>query len=205
MGNIKITYYGHSCFTIETDDYSIALDPFDGHVPGYSPLKVSANKVMCSHEHADHNYIEAVNIIRGGQNPFAVTEIHSYHDPEKGALRGTNIIRIFEYGGKRIAHFGDIGVRPTDEQAEMLKGLDAVMIPVGGTYTLDAKEEKALMNELQPKLIIPMHYRLGKYGFGNILELSAFTDQYENVVFSDSSELVLDDQRGVTVLKFKAA
>ena len=200
---IRVTYYGHSCFTLEAENYIIALDPYDDHVPGYAPLKVKANAVLCSHEHGDHAYRDAVEIIPGKKDPFKITEIHSFHDPEGGKLRGTNIIRIFECGGIKVAHFGDIGVRPTDEQVEMLKGLDAALVPVGGTYTLDAKEEKALMDEIKPRLIIPMHYRRGSYGFGNIATIKEFTDLYDSAVYSDdcSVDITNEGPEGVLVLK----
>ena len=206
MTGITITYYGHSCFTIEAEGYSIALDPYDGHVPGYAPLKIEANEVLCSHEHSDHNFREAVLLKTGGENPFKITEIHSYHDPEKGALRGVNTIRIFEHGGLRIAHLGDIGCRPEDEQTEQLKALDAVLAPVGGTYTFDAKEQKAFLDEIKPRVIIPMHYRFGSFGFSNIGTLADFTNLYEagsvNMNGVSSITLTKASPAGVTVLEF---
>ena len=199
---MNIKYYGHSCFTVSEAGYTVAFDPFDG-VPGYEKLAIKADEVLCSHGHFDHDYVNAVEIVRGEKSPFTVTEIHSYHDDTMGSQRGTNVIRILECDGLRIAHFGDIGCRPTDEQVELLKGLDAAIVPVGGTYTLDARQQKVLMDELQPRVIIPMHYRLGGRGFGVLDELSAFTDLYEDVSFAESSELTLtkDTPAGVYALK----
>ena len=73
---MKITYYGHSCFTLESDGYVIALDPYDSGVPGYGDLKLSANKVYCSHGHMDHAYTDAVEIVPAKRpSPFVVTEL----------------------------------------------------------------------------------------------------------------------------------
>jgi L-ascorbate metabolism protein UlaG (beta-lactamase superfamily) len=85
----------------------------------------------------------------------------------------------------------------------MLKGLDAALVPVGGTYTLDAKEEKALMDEIKPRLIIPMHYRRDHYGFGNIATIKEFTDLYDSAVYSDdcSVDITNEGPEGVLVLK----
>lgn len=202
---IKITYYGHSCFTVDCDGYKIAFDPYDGHVPGYAPLSIAANEVLCSHEHADHNYVQAVTLeSAGATRPFTLTEIHSFHDPEEGKLRGTNIIRILEADSLRIAHFGDIGCHPTLKQMELLGNLDVAMVPVGGTFTLDAKQQKSLMDELRPRVIIPMHYRLGKFGFDVIAELSDFTKLYSNVNNVGIQSLVIDKSlSGVYVLNFE--
>lgn len=175
---IKITYHGHSCFTIESEGYAAVLDPYTG-VEGYGELSLKANAVYCSHEHRDHGYREAVEIAAGGDNPFRVTEIHSFHDPEGGALRGTNTIRIFEAGGVKLAHMGDIGCELKAEEKELLKGLDCILVPVGGTFTINPAEAKALMDELNPRTIIPMHYRLEGRGYGVLRELAEFTALYE--------------------------
>lgn len=175
---IKITYHGHSCFTIENDGYSIVLDPFTG-VDGYPELSLKANEVCCSHEHHDHSYREAVELLPPKASPFKITEINSFHDPVGGAKRGPNIIRLFEAGGVKLAHFGDIGCSLKPEEKEMLRGLDCALIPVGGTFTLDAAQAKALMDELKPRTVIPMHYRLGNQGYGVLQELEEFTSLYE--------------------------
>lgn len=201
---MKITYYGHSCFVIEEAGYKIALDPFDG-VPGYSPLHdIEANEASCSHGHGDHNYVAALNLVPKEESPFKITKIESWHDPEMGALRGPNTIRIFEAGGIKLAHFGDIGCRLTDEQMKQLGGLNAALIPVGGHFTIDAKEAKELCDALKPGIIIPMHYRLGKCGYPVIAELSDFTGLYDNVTYIDGNSVeVKGDEKGqVWVLKW---
>ena len=175
---VKITYYGHACFMIESDGYSIVLDPYTG-VEGYPELSVKANEVCCSHEHFDHNFKEGVELISGSENPFKITEISSFHDPEGGKLRGSNTIRIFEAGGVKLAHLGDIGCELKPEEKELLKGFDCIMVPVGGTFTIDPLQAKALMDELDPRTIIPMHYRADGRGIPVLRDISEFTALYE--------------------------
>ena len=175
---VKITYYGHSCFMVESDGYSIVLDPYTG-VEGYPELSLKANEVCCSHEHFDHNFKEGVELINGAENPFKITEIASFHDPEGGKLRGSNAIRIFEAGGVKLAHLGDIGCELKPEEKELLKELDCIMVPVGGTFTIDAAGAKKLMDELNPRTIIPMHYRSEGRGIDVLKDVSEFTRLYD--------------------------
>ena len=115
---MKITYYGHSCFTIASGGFSVAVDPYDKSVEGYPLLALKANKVYCSHGHFDHNYVQAVEIVPAKEDPFKVTEIEIPHDKEGGAKRGMNTIRIFEAEGKKIIHFGDTGCMPAEDVIE---------------------------------------------------------------------------------------
>jgi len=181
---IILKYFGHSCFIIDFDGYSIALDPFSG-VPGYKDVSICANEVLCSHEHGDHNFREGVRIIpKKRPDGLKITEINSFHDSEGGRLRGTNTLRIFEYEGQRIMHCGDLGVMPDENQLLLMKELDLVLIPVGGTYTFDAEESKAFCDLIRPRVIIPMHYKTASFGFENIGSLDEFTRLYEEA-FSD--------------------
>ncbi len=89
MGNLLITWHGHSCFTVSYHNYSIVLDPYaPGSVPGLAPLSLTANRVLCSHEHSDHGFTEAVSVKEPqGPNPFNIMKIDTYHDDAQGALR----------------------------------------------------------------------------------------------------------------------
>ena len=143
MNSISITWNGHSCFTVEKDGFSIVFDPYGPNtVPGLAPLSLTADMVLCSHEHGDHGYTDAVTLKHSGtKNPFSITKIDTWHDPEQGALRGPNRIHILESDGLKIAHMGDIGCPLIREQKDLLKHLDAILIPVGGYYTIDAVQE----------------------------------------------------------------
>ncbi len=201
---MKITYFGHSCFLIESAGYRIVLDPFTD-VPGYKALDVEAELCLCSHEHGDHAYRDGVRL-SGKQlaNPFKVTDLESYHDDAKGAKRGKNIIRILEAEGIRVAHFGDLGCEPNTAAKEILSGVDVALLPVGGTFTIDPAEAKALIEKLKPVMTIPMHYRSASSGFDVIASLEDFTKQFENVEILGKSSIELPaGKKGIVVLNFE--
>ncbi len=201
---MKLTWHGHSCFTLEAGGCTVALDPYgDGSVPGYAPLALTADAVLCSHEHGDHGARDKVTLSGKGCS-IPVEEIHTFHDPERGALRGPNIIRIFSAEGMKVAHLGDLGCELEPEQKEKLKGLDAVLIPVGGHFTIDAKQAKALVDELKPRVVVPMHYRWPGHGYGVIgpledyLELCGDAVKYEG----NTLELTRDTPAQTAVLTY---
>lgn len=164
---MKITWIGHSCVKVEKNGYSVVIDPYeDGSVPGLLPVKEQASAVLCSHEHGDHNYRKGVELDESLAEPLQILLIDSYHDDAKGALRGPNRIHILTDGTERIAHLGDLGCMLDEKQLEMLKNVDVLLIPVGGYYTIDAKQAYELCQKIAPKLIIPMHYRDDELGFG---------------------------------------
>ena len=149
---MKIKYLGHSCFQIFSETQSVVIDPYsDGSVPGLEPLRVKANAVYCSHQHADHNGVSCVDF-DGEDTDFTRTQIASWHDDQQGALRGPNTIQIFECEDKRIAHLGDLGCDLDDEQRAQLQDLDVLMIPVGGYFTIDAKQAAKIVLELKPTM-----------------------------------------------------
>ena len=173
---MKITYYGHSCFVLESGGYKLALDPYDSMVPGYGDLNIEANKVYCSHGHMDHANVAAVRILGADRpSPFVVTEVEVPHDDAGGSKRGFNFIRIFSAEGKKVVHFGDTGIIPDDSILDMLRGADAALIPVGGVFTIDPAQAKALADAIEPGTVIPMHYRKGSQGLKPVAELSDFT------------------------------
>ncbi|MCD7744925.1 MAG: MBL fold metallo-hydrolase [Lachnospiraceae bacterium] len=164
---LKITWIGHSCFKLEKDGYTIITDPYaDGSVPGYTPVHEKADMVLCSHEYADHNFRDGVELIERSGLPFHVEVIETYHDEVCGKKRGPNKIFIIDDGENRVAHFGDLGCELTPEQMEKLQNLDVAMVPVGGYFTIDAKQAADTVCLLKPEIVIPMHYRSVKYSFG---------------------------------------
>lgn len=207
MGKLKLTWHGHSCFTLEENGYAIVLDPFgDGYVPGFGNLRLEADEVLCSHGHDDHNAVQCVKIRKEAatkKNPFSITEIHSWHDDANGAKRGDNIIRIYDDGEYRIAHMGDIGCQPTPEQKEELKGIDVMLMPVGGFFTMEPEEVRALVGELAPRMLVPMHYKGKGFGYDVIAPLEKYTSLCSDVILLDQSELSLPEDltSGTVVLK----
>jgi len=202
--NMKITWLGHSCFKIESQGYQIVLDPYqDNTVPGYTRIREQANQALCSHGHRDHCGVECVSLRQGVSSPFTIETISTWHDNKKGDLRGNNIIHILNDGQCRIAHLGDLGCDLTQEQKNNLQGLTALLIPVGGHYTIDAVQAKQLVDELVPTAVIPMHYRGDCFGYAEIGTLNQFTSLCSDVVTYPSSELELTPQisRQTAVLK----
>lgn len=162
---MKIQYFGHSSFKIiSAAGYSVITDPFDGI--GYSMPRVSANAVTVSHRHFDHDFVKAVSgnpmIIEGGAHTVGDIEISSvlsWHDEVKGAKRGKNTIFKFTADGVTVCHLGDLGEPVSCERVKSIAPADVLLIPVGGTYTLDAAEAARYVKAVAPKIVIPMHYR----------------------------------------------
>lgn len=201
---MKIIWYGHSCFAVEADKSTIVCDPYKkGTVPGYAPLALTADAVYCSHEHDDHNGRETVTL-SGNESNISVQELNTFHDDKKGRLRGENIIRILSAEGMRIAHLGDLGCEPEPGQMDRLKGLDALLIPVGGFFTINAKEAKSLIDKLNPRVVIPMHYRTPGHGFAVIEKADKFLKLCDNVIKYDTNvfELTKETPAQTAVLSY---
>ena len=160
---MEIRYFGHSCFAlIDKSGKSVLTDPYTK--VGYElPIGLSADVVTASHAHFDHKYIDAIAYNRlideAGQQASNIIGIESYHDPKKGALRGKNIIYKITIDDIVFCHLGDLGEAVYSEILEKIGKVDVLMIPIGGTYTIDAVQAKAYVDALQPKTVIPMHYR----------------------------------------------
>jgi len=176
-----IEWYGHSCFKITSQGYSLVLDPYrPDMITGLGQYSLEADAVYCSHEHGDHNYREAVKLSgRKNLGTFQVKILESYHDAEKGNKRGKNKITLLESEGLKIAHLGDLGCDLTDEQYNTLQGLDLIMIPVGGYYTIDAIQAKSICDRVKPCVIIPMHFRGDGFGPAPIATVVDFTNLFE--------------------------
>ncbi|MDF3005986.1 MAG: hypothetical protein K0S22_2458 [Oscillospiraceae bacterium] len=190
---MRITWHGHSCFKVETNQGSVVFDPYeDGRVPGYAPLprNLSADAVLCSHQHRDHSAVELVRL-SGSTPTFSVQEISTFHDEVQGEKRGTNKIHIVSAGRIRLAHMGDIGCELTREQLTVLRGVDVLLIPVGGFYTIDATQAKMMADAIGARVVIPMHYRNGYLGYEVIGTLESFTEQCNNVVMYDTNYIVI--------------
>lgn len=199
---MKITYLAHSCFAVEENNYRVVFDPYKpGSVPGCKDLQVTANKVICSHGHGDHNAAEQVEVVPGGECPFAITTIKSYHDDKKGLLRGRNNITILR-GEVSLAHMGDIGCELKDDQYRELAGVDVLLIPVGGHYTIDAAQAKAMADRIGARVVIPMHYRGDGFGYDVIGPVTEFTKLCKDVkYYGDEIEVTPETEKQTAVLK----
>ncbi|MDD5658950.1 MAG: MBL fold metallo-hydrolase [Actinomycetota bacterium] len=163
----KITFYGHSMFVIRSKNgINIGTDPYNEQVKSNLP-DVFANVVTISHSHFDHSNL---NLFKGKPKIIRETGIHdfegisfhgfsSFHDNMRGASRGNNIIFKFEVDGIKFAHFGDYGSTAEEKTISELKDIDIIFIPVGGVYTINHREAINLINKLNPKIAIPMHFK----------------------------------------------
>lgn len=164
---MKIKWLGHSCFLITNDRGTrIVTDPFDETV-GYPVPAVEADIVTRSHDHFDHNHVEAVRgdfQLINGVGSFYVSDVHitgikTYHDEVMGKKRGQNVVYVIEADDMRICHLGDLGHLLDDKTVGEIGPVDILLIPVGGTYTIDAEEAVKVAAQLNPRLIIPMHFK----------------------------------------------
>jgi L-ascorbate metabolism protein UlaG (beta-lactamase superfamily) len=180
---MRIEWYGQSAFRLTSPDASVVIDPFDapalaGHGVQfeYPPIEgASAELLLITHEHGDHNAAHVVSgdpaILRSTagrlESPLGeVTAIASEHDQQAGTMRGPNTIFVFELDGIRVCHFGDFGQSTLrDEQAEAVGAVDLLFLPVGGGPTIGATQGRAIVERLKPRWIVPMHYRTPRIGF----------------------------------------
>ncbi len=163
-----ITWYGQSCFKIQSGEAAIFTDPFDKEI-GLVPPRGQANIVTISHRHYGHNNAGALSggpLVIDGPGEYEtkginIKGIFSFHDNEEGKKHGTNTIYLIEVEGIKICHLGDLGQKKlTDEQLEEIDEVDILMIPVGGKYTIDGEEATEIINQIEPRIVIPMHYRI---------------------------------------------
>jgi len=172
---MTINWHGQSCFQIissrnKNSQTSIVIDPFSENT-GLKVPKLEADILLVSHNHEDHNNIKAIQ-----GNPFLIDSpgeyeikniyiraIPSFHDNSSGKERGFNIIYTIEAEDLKICHLGDFGQKEfSPEQVEKINHVDILMIPVGGVYTISAKETVRIISQIEPSIVIPMHYNLPK-------------------------------------------
>lgn len=196
---LGINWLGHSCFLIRlSNGKRIVMDPYDPSI-GPLPAELTADFVTMSHQHFDHNYLKGVKgkystVQSGGMHEFEgfrVTGIPSWHDEQMGAQRGPNMIYILESEGIKVCHLGDLGVIPSKDELLRLEGIDMLLIPIGGTYTIDPKAADKLISIIKPRIIMPMHYSM-QPGIKRLLPLSDFLEGKENVQYAKPGEYMLD-------------
>lgn len=173
---MQISWLGQSCFHItvaynKQEDIKVLIDPFSEEAAGLKLPALEADILLVSHAHKDHN-----NTAVAKDSPFLIDEpgeyevkdifiqgIPSFHDSVQGKERGNNIIFTIEAEEIKLCHLGDLGEKSlSDEQLEKIGNVDILMIPVGGVYTIDGKEAQPIIAQIEPKLVIPMHYSIPK-------------------------------------------
>jgi L-ascorbate metabolism protein UlaG (beta-lactamase superfamily) len=196
---VKITWIGHACFFIEAREGRLVTDPFAANVPYPFPA-ITAEAVTVSHEHHDHNAVDRVlgrpAAVRGvGKHRASgldILGIASSHDASGGSQRGDNTIFTFALEGIRLAHLGDLGAPLDETQRAALRGVQVLFLPVGGTYTIDARQAGALVRTLPDlRLAFPMHYRTQPLADWPIAPVDEFLRTMDNVRRIESSDVVL--------------
>jgi L-ascorbate metabolism protein UlaG (beta-lactamase superfamily) len=163
---MEISWLGHSCFRIKGSQATIITDPYSPEL-GYSLGKPTARIVTVSHEHAGHSYVQGI-----GGEPRLVTSpgeyeisgvliigIATYHDAEEGRSRGKNTVYLIQVDEVVVCHLGDLGHVLTAGQVEEMGNVDVLLLPVGGVSTINAPLAAEVVRQLEPKVVIPMHYQ----------------------------------------------
>jgi L-ascorbate metabolism protein UlaG (beta-lactamase superfamily) len=175
---MRIKWLGHSAFLLTAaDGTSVITDPY---VPGsfsgqvrYGPIREVAAAVTVSHHHQDHDgvsHLQGKPKVLDGVGTFktgsvTITGFETFHDDSEGAQRGRNIGFVFEADGLRVCHCGDLGHVLTAQQVAGIGKVDVLLVPVGGTFTVDAAKAHEVAAQLAARVIIPMHYKTAKLGF----------------------------------------
>lgn len=198
---MKIKWNGHSSFTITADDGTVLVtDPYDpngyGGVLKYDQVTDRADAALISHDHADHNYAEGLSgspqVLKGSGrvSNIQVKGIDTYHDESEGSERGTNTVFLFAVDGINVCFVGDLGHQLSAEQVDAIGPVDLLLLPVGGTFTVDADGAKNVVQALNAGIVIPMHFKTDKCGFP-IATVDGFLDQMDNVKKLNQSEIDL--------------
>jgi len=184
---VDIWFLGQACFKVKGKNVSLVFDPYDPGFTGLPALKTDADIVCVSHQHQDHNNTSAVKATEEGVEPFVIAGpgeyekvgvnivgVDSFHDDSQGSERGKNTIYVATVDDVNIVHLGDLGQKTlAQEQVEILSSCDVLFIPVGGIYTIEAKDAPDLIAQLEPKIIVPMHYKLPGLKF-DLADVSSF-------------------------------
>jgi len=176
---MRIKWLGHSAFLLTASDgTSVITDPY---VPGsfsgqvrYAPIRETADAVTVSHHHQDHDGVSRLSgkpEVFEGKGTFkagsiSITGFETFHDANKGSQRGRNTVFVFEADGMRVCHCGDLGHVLSAPQVAAIGKVDVLLLPVGGTFTVDAEAAHEVAEQLAARITIPMHYKTEKLGFG---------------------------------------
>ena len=191
---MKIQYLGHACVRFISEiGTTIVCDPYDKDLVGYAMPSFSCDLATISHGHADHNCIDALSNLPAIMDcegtiildDVCVTAFSTWHDDKQGTLRGQNLVFTFLIDALKVAHLGDLGEVNADVAAK-LSGTNVLIIPVGGNYTIDAKQAKWYVDQIQPQVVVPIHYSQG--GTIDIAPVEEFTK-----LFSKDIVTVVED------------
>ena len=198
---LQIRWHGHACFEI-TNDLTLVTDPHDGKSIGIPAPNVQGDIILVSHDHYDHNSVKSVEkeasriVMDGRKRTISNIEIYgvdSFHDEDKGAKRGSNIMYKFKVDGIKFCHLGDLGHDIDDEITEKIGEVDILFVPIGGTFTVDDKSAWKVINKIKPKIIVPMHYKIGGLSLP-IAGLDPFLAQTKKKVMHVGNEIEIEKE-----------
>ena len=202
----KIINLGHASFLLKGSDFDIVVDPYqDDSVPNLTFHKgLVVDAVFCSHDHFDHNAVELVKT-KPDSKLFRPVESIVPHDHDRGAIRGMNVIRMFDIDGYKVVHLGDTGCIPHPVDLEKFHNCDVLLAPINGFFTINPSELKAICNMINPRIVVPMHYFIKekKTGYPDDHMFEKFQELFPNIQYVDK-ELDLDgfkDYKGSIVFK----
>ncbi len=169
---MKIEWIGHSCFLVTAaSGRQLVTDPYDiSAYPDqlfYQPVSATADVVTLSHAHGDHGNAAAVSgdpvvITTPGVHEvegFTIRGVPTFHDGEQGSSRGENVVFVIGVDGLSLCHLGDLGHELQPEQVREIGPVDVLLLPVGGTFTIDAAAAGRVQRQLEAAVTIPMHFR----------------------------------------------
>ena len=203
---MKITWYGLSCVYLEGSGARVLMDPYDKNCGGYVLPPRPADIYTVSHEHYDHNYVEAVSnqeAVRARygmvEKSVRITSIHTWHDREQGKVWGPNEVFILDIDGLRVAHLGDLGQELDTIQLAALGRVDILFIPIGGIYTVDAGAAAEVTNAVNARLTFPIHYYTPHLE-GAAFDLEPGVDEFvrksgREAIWLDSNRISTEDGR----------
>ncbi len=163
---MEISWLGHSCFRIKGNSATVITDPYSPDL-GYSLGKPTARAVTVSHQHAGHSYVQGVGgepkLVAGpGEYEISgvlISGMATFHDGEQGIRRGKNTVYLIEVDEVSVCHLGDLGHVLTTGQVGELENVDVLLLPVGGISTIDGSVAAEIVRQLEPKVVVPMHYK----------------------------------------------
>jgi L-ascorbate metabolism protein UlaG (beta-lactamase superfamily) len=179
--SVDIVYLGHSAFKIKDRQKTVVTDPYT-EVVGKLPRDLEADIVTVSHKHPDHNAVDKVKghqFVIDGPGEYevggiSVIGVPTFHDDAGGEKRGANTAYVIEIEGLRIVHLGDLGHKLSQETLEEIGSVDVALVPVGGNYTIDAKTAKEVVAQVDPWIVIPMHYQMNELLMKDIAPVEDF-------------------------------
>jgi len=193
----------------------VVTDPYIDML-GYKLPEIEADIVTTSHDHSDHNNVGAVkgnaeHIHEPGRfskHGIEIKGVEAYHDKVLGAMKGKNIIFNLNVDGINVCHCGDLGHLFNEYQLAEIGKVDVLILPVGGYASIDASDAVQVMRQLNPAVVIPMHYRTKALGLkGNVFSrvdkfISAAgmeAEEYDELELNKSN---INDYSGIAVLKY---